>query len=493
MESVSIMLKRFSRILLLMILLEALLGDVTFAQEDVVWLEPVRLSDSNSEPAGPPAMTTDAAGNVHVIWDQKPLDNGDISIRNVLFYTKWDGEGWSTPIDVLVSPDNANAVFPELVATDDDMLHAVWSTGGQTGAILYYSSAPACCANEYANWSQPKALSGSAFDSFAFVTDSRGYLHLAYSTIDGKRIIYLISIDGGISWENEIIIPGGTFADDEFAVYPRLSVDDTGRVHAAWTILPWPGRRIMYTRSDASGTVWEEPRIIDSVDSGEYRPEYGPIYVDVETFGQDEVHLSWDGAPTIERTHVWSQNGGQSWSWEEKLFPEVSSVGRAGFNDMVVDAEGTTHIVSIQGSGSPLYAQRLQSVWSPSIVLDQSSLHPHHMRIALSNGNRIHIIWEEKGDASPFSIRYVQGTTSAREIETRPLAVLAPPVESEPVTPPAPTPTLLPKPTAMPDWSRSQVPSKSDPTVAFLFAIPAVLVFVGLVVLIAYRSRVSLR
>ena len=69
----------------------------------VVWSEPVRLSDPEVD-AWPPAIVTDMAGTVHVMWSQTMSEEDPtLYAGDTLFYTRWNGREWSPLADVLVS------------------------------------------------------------------------------------------------------------------------------------------------------------------------------------------------------------------------------------------------------------------------------------------------------------------------------------------------------------------------------------------------------
>jgi len=423
------------------------------AQSDtVVWSEPIRLSDPKFY-AWYPAIVTDIAGNVHVMWSQTMSGDPENYGGDTLFYARWDGEVWSPPVDVLVSPRGTVAAFPDLAVTPDGTLHAVWRTGGEFRELMY-AHAPACCADDHRNWSQPTSLGMPVFETTALVADDRGRLHAAFASQETGNIVYRRSDDGGATWPVYVNILGGMQRDDEYTAYPRLAVDGRGRVHAVWTVMPWAGRLVMYARSDDGGDTWGEPQVIDSVYYGHYaNPEahgfsYGPIFIDIEVHSEDEVHLMWDGAPTVERNHLWSFDGGETWSGPDLLFPEITGVGRGGWNDMVVDSTGTLHAVAL---GQPLYDSWPGGDPSRSTPLGQGRemcCYAEWTRIALGLGNQLHVVWVDlKGVGLIFPVWYVHGEVMS-----------APAVAAQPL----PVPTLTPIPT--PTVSASLVTESATPT-----------------------------
>jgi hypothetical protein len=101
------------------------------AQGDVVaWGEPIPLSNSSIQ-AWQPTIAADLAGNVHIMWSQSTQLERPVGYGDTLYYTRWDGKKWITPVDVLVSPEaGLGAEFPEMTVTPDGTLHAIWGTGG---------------------------------------------------------------------------------------------------------------------------------------------------------------------------------------------------------------------------------------------------------------------------------------------------------------------------------------------------------------------------
>lgn len=382
---------------------------------------------------------------------------------DTLYYAHWDGVKWTEPVDVLVSPQGG-AEFPNLTVSPDGTLHAVWDTGGITGRALY-AQAPACCASDARNWSKPFSLGAPVATNTAIVADDRGHIHAAFAASDTNTIVYRRSDDGGKTWPVSVEIPGGATRGDETLAYVRLAVDKHGRVHAAWTIMPWPGRAVMYARSEDGGNIWQDPQVIDRYTDG-YAPDYGPMLINVQTRGENEVHLIWDGAPTVERTHVWSADGGVTWSAHSKLFPEVRNAGRAGWNDMAVDSAGVLHAVSL---GGPLHATWDGTRWSASeklVTTGPVSTGGERLRLAISLGNTLHAIWIKK-DVEPNTVWYVRAETGAPRLMAQPLPVPLP-MPSPTITTPAIEPTHV-----ISDASSQSVIPSVEPLSSIVLGSPA--------------------
>lgn len=423
------------------------------AQSVPLWSDPILLSNPEVD-AWAPTIAVDTAGNVHIIWSQTMTLDPPPGEGDTLFYTRWNGTKWTQPVDVLISPGGEAAEWPDVAITPDSMLHVVWGTGGQ-GSKLFYARAPGCCADRPANWSEPVRLYMPILYSPVIVADEFGRLHVAGSSQETGDIIYLRSEDGGNTWSNPVNLFTGTRQPDEYAIWPRLAVDGQGRVHLVWTTLPYPGRAVVYARSDDGGLTWNQPQVIDTANQGGYiSSSYGPIYIDVEARNQDELHLIWDGAPTIERNHIWSLDGGLTWSEPNLLFPEVTLVGRSGWNDMAFTSDNILHAVSMVSVGSPLHATWDGTHWSDTdhvSTTGPATSGTELLDLAISRGNTLHTVWLKK-DHQPFTVWYAQGQTSAPELAIQAL----------------PMPTLIPEPTATPKTispttSAPRLPSTPSP------------------------------
>jgi hypothetical protein len=464
------------------------------AQGSVVWSPAIRLSTAGVQ-AWAPAIAADSAGTVHAMWSQTMTGVPPPGEGDTLFYTRWEGMGWSKPVDVLVSPAGA-AEWPKMTIAPDGMIHVVWGTGG-SGSQLLYARVPACCADDPRRWTMPKALYMPILASSAIVADQQGRLHVVFSSHHNGSVFYRRSDDGGDTWSAPVELldrrlPG------EYTGYPRVAVDLRGRVHVVWTILPFPGTAVMYARSDDEGRTWSLPRMIDSVfrDSPKYLQEFGPYGIDVATRGNDEVFLTWDGAPTVERTYAVSRDGGQTWSSQKTFFPEVTGGGRSGWNVMAVDSANTLHAVTFTSNGPPLHAMYDGSAWSASqrvVTEGPCRTGTELLDMTISRGNTLHIIWR-KTDARPFSVWTAQAQISAPALPVVPVLT--------------PTTTLARMPTATsmvgPTVVASLVPLRtpfrpsdfpgstsgiSDPLLgALVGALPAV-VLIGVVLFLNLRKH----
>jgi hypothetical protein len=476
--------------LLLALLIACLPGMPTIASEDVpvTWEKAIMLSDPTVD-SWPPSVTTDAAGNVHVIWSQSMDPNLPAGEGDTIYYTRFNGTQWTKPTDILVSPVDYTQ-WPDITYTPDGMVHVIWGTSGQNSRLMY-AHAPACCAEDVRQWSVPKIIYMPILESAVIVGDAQNRLHIAYASQETNNIYYQRSDDGGNTWNPPVILPSFTSKSDEQTIWPRLSVDTENHVHLVWTLIPWPGQKVVYARSDDGGNTWNSPVIIDNINNPAYRAGFGPIVITVNAFANNEVHMFWDGAPTVERNHIWSSDGGQTWTAPEIVFPEVTSTGRTGYNHMVKDSNGILHAVSIHGNAPARHATWDGKTWSNSTEIPTNE--PiEQPKLVITQGNTLHLIWTSKM-RRPYTTWYIRGTiNNAPEIPGQTLPTLAAPtaIAEAPIELPAPIPTAYP----LPNFPTQQANNiSSSPALGIIIGTLPAILLVGAITWFNFRRNQKLR
>ena len=480
----------------------SLLFTQTVAPNPVAWSKPVRIS-TQGQWAGSPAVAADSRGVIHVMWSERDPTEQLAAEGSVLMYARFDGQNWTQPQDVLTSLQLGGTEAVQLAYTPNGLLHAVWGTGGSDSQLMY-ARAPACCADKATNWSKPVVLGLPMNLAPTFTTDNLGRLHIACASADSGNISYFRSDDSGTTWNVRREVQGKVRVGDETPAFPSIAVDRMGRVHLAWSMYPWPGRFVLYARSDDGGENWTDPQIIDRFDSNEYFSDaYGPILISVAATtspdGVDRVHLIWAGAPTVERNYIFSEDGGKTWSQQYLVFPEITKAGRAGFNPMLMDSAGTLHATSFA-----YHSMWLGTGWqSVSTIFNLLSSAEQQVSV-LSLGNQLNVAWQDKWPdaAIPGTVSFAYGIASAPRSSPQPLPevprelLLTQPVPPGviPIMPFAPTPTRrvpTPAPT-LPVINTDPTRLNLNPLDASLVGLIPILVFLT-VVIIATLSRVRRR
>ncbi len=99
------------------------------------WSEAELLLEGPTDDNGTnPIVCTGPSNNTHLLFFGRPADDPDGPVA--LYYARWVDGGWTTPLDVLVTPDGA--IPPTLSAVEDSQgyLHVIWNTN----AVLAYPS-----------------------------------------------------------------------------------------------------------------------------------------------------------------------------------------------------------------------------------------------------------------------------------------------------------------------------------------------------------------
>ena len=126
------------------------LGPVTtWFPEPSGWTEPFKLT-SNTQEIDQLLSQTDEFNRFHLFWVQEEIGEGGIPTRSG-FYARKENGFWSSPVQVLESPDH---YIDNLAITIDNQgrLLAVWN-GGVSGGI-YFSWASSSLATSAFEWSE---------------------------------------------------------------------------------------------------------------------------------------------------------------------------------------------------------------------------------------------------------------------------------------------------------------------------------------------------
>jgi hypothetical protein len=314
-----------------------------------------------------PCIVADGQGYVHVLWSEnvggatnnpvfhpdgsQMLDQQGHPINrltndgNTLYYTRWDGNDWSDPIDVQVNK-NGNLEYPRAIVDPSGMLHVVWvGTDGAVASVMY---SRVISSNAYSPeaWSKPIVLVEPtlyAYYPVDIAVDTHGGLHILYSKLGENPGAYIInSSDGGNTWSDPIqIYSTQDLSGVTEGVGPvQLISDQKNRLHATWTRYgsDGNGKAIYYSRSSDLGNTWSRPFEVARWQPGWYETDW----LSAGVVG-DEVHLIWEGGQIAYQNERISKDGGQTWG--ENQFILQNLVGENGYANLVVDSADQLHML----------------------------------------------------------------------------------------------------------------------------------------------------
>ena len=463
--------KHHFRLIILIVLLISLKIDHVEAQTpETPWQDPTIIFQGSGQILYP-AIVADQYGYVHVFWRYDPttdpiINETDLPVRQ-LYYSRWNGESWSNPVDIVATP----ALWYLSAATGlNGEIYLIWT---ETNGDLYFSQANIDEAVDINCWSKPVILA-QAGQHPQILIDSTGVLYIVFVD-NGSGVSYLRSNNKGISWSMPYTISPSS-ASDTVASEPYFAFSDNGIMHSVWTELQlpegWPPVGVFYSRSLDEGKTWSQAVKIDS-------DGYDQINI---TTGRDGiVHLAWNGMAGVGgRYHRVSNNDGESWSATETIAENGATDGAPS---MIIDNSGTIHFFSAH-SGA-YYQTLINGIWSVPILLSaQESPDAKFIedaKLSLNLGNKLHAVYWVDHQRLWYTTKQVDST---RELIVQlPMRSLVEPTNTELLV----ITQAIPSPDPSPTYFVSEpekLRNSSGPGLIFLVSILPVILLIGGIVLI---------
>lgn len=468
------------------------------AQSDnLVWSEPERVW-GYEDGADPPFMVADQNRTVHAMNSRVgpggAIDGIDIT------YRRWNpDQGWSEPVDVILSPKKNIARIKGLMLDAQGYLHMVFYGGDEQDASIFYTYAPALTANDARSWSKPLELAPFAgpINDAAVIGDGNQRLFVVYTgNAEGLGAYAVYSLDGGLTWSKpesiHISSPG------QFPTQYALFLNDQQRLHAAWSEADASGngQLLYYANLDENQTNWSTPVIIEEVrDFSIYSPS-------LFEYGNELLLIYFNGSPTTRWLRT-SRDHGNTWSNPERMFNNL--IGSDRPVSLVKDSGGTLHaFFGNRTTSNPAFHGMWHSIYvngrfnqPEAIVLGppvgdsgDEPFDPQFARAVVVQGNKILLLWRQDPVLRRSKIWNSSITLDTPELPLFPLVF-----SRNDVTPqPTPSPTAIPlTPTPLPA-SILQPPPTNPPGSALggalLWAILPVALLVGVIMILRWRRRV---
>jgi hypothetical protein len=191
-----------------------------------VW-GPLQLLENDAGDAANPQISTLSNGNRFAVWSQV------INYRSTIFSSEYSAGSWSTPQQVETNTAAGAAVEPHIAVDNSDNVIAIWRQGGHLWSALHDLNT--------SNWSLPQIISNQdvgqvggdavTYDNKVLAVNSSG---------DAIAVFY----DGGDLWANNFnngsgwgeprlleSIPSGEFT---IANQPALVIDSAGVGTVVW-------------------------------------------------------------------------------------------------------------------------------------------------------------------------------------------------------------------------------------------------------------------
>ncbi len=326
-----------------------------YAQSTFAWTTTDVVSTESTEDSLINSIVIDAAGNVHIVWDDF-TDYDSAGTDQDIFYKRWNASTstWSTT-EVVSTESTENSHTPFLGVDIEGNVHISWidatDYAGSGGNDIFYK-----------RWN----ISTSLWTITEVVsTESTAYSHtpsLAVDTLGNVHIAWHDETDyagAGTDWDifykrwnattslwtsTEVV----STESADLSVEPSLGTDFSGNVHIAWidaTDYAGSGtdEDIFYKRWDATLLTWTAGEIISTESTNlSVQPS---IIVDVA----GSVHITWSdwtdyaGSGTDFDIFYKCWNVSTStWSTSEVVSTESSD--HSGSPSIAIDSTGNVHI-----------------------------------------------------------------------------------------------------------------------------------------------------
>jgi hypothetical protein len=360
--------------------------------QDGRWSDPFRLSTSEGS-VSESVVFSDQYGYVHVFW----IENGYQDGRTRIYYSRFDGITWATPIDIYNPREFGFVDHLSAVVDQTGTIHLVWTEGGVfRGRPVSYMKAPADGALSAKNWSKPQSI-GPWAHLVRLLVDSENNLHLIFSKYNEPNpgLYYTRSEDRGETWSSPFWldpdIPTGHSPDKL-----KVSIDDLDGLHVVWYYTPTDlssGNWIRYTHSLDGGLTWKTPVTIerDEANTGNLSSS-DPLIINQG----EHVHIIWGSTnPNFARSHRISMDRGQNWGPAVPVFANLE--GQA-FDGLAVDSANRVHyfgqIRFPQGIHHAMFQDYQWSLPALIYLIRRNAgqpfgdyIHAHHLRPVVLGGN----------------------------------------------------------------------------------------------------------
>ncbi len=377
------------------------------------WTEPMSLSNESIGLSRWPSITDDSRGYLHVIWlEDSYVVNG---IADAIFYTVFDGKEWSSPVDILTSPDQTSMGAGEIITLPTTGELAILWVASRT---QYLSRAKIGDAEMARSWRTSTLFPWLEIDHASLVYAPPTDLYLAFSFGEDFKIGFAHSPDLGTSWSDPELV-WSPKTGDYAATKPQLCIDATGKiVHLVWQenagALNWNPSGIWYARSEDQGVTWSEP---------EYLPYEGST-PNCNYDGNGLLHMLWNsGVGSVDgRYHRLSLDDGLTWTEPKAVLPGLS--GRTNKPALAVDSSGVLHLLSgamADGKTRMFWSRWQGDRWTEPVSISNHMKSNESPSLVITNGNRLNAVWynPQPDVANPHTVWFSTYETDSPIIVTK--------------------------------------------------------------------------
>jgi len=192
-----------------------------------------------------PSIAADSSGGIHLVWQGYTLEYADI-------YYKRSTDGGSTWSVTKKLTWSGMCTYPDIAAGSSDTVQLVWTDGSPGNSEIYYKKST----DGGTAWSAAHRLTWTSGESYypALATVSSGDIHVVWSdkTPGNREVYYKRSTDGGGTWSAAKRLSWTT----DISECPEIAIDSGNTVHIVWGENPLVNAEIYYKSSPDGGATW---------------------------------------------------------------------------------------------------------------------------------------------------------------------------------------------------------------------------------------------
>lgn len=262
------------------------------------------------------------------------------------------------------------------VSASGDTVHVVWYDyrSGSTPLIYYKRSL-----DGGSTWESDVLLGSGASEINPCVDVSGQNVHIVwddYLSGSGWRVYYKRSTDGGTTWSSGTVLSGG--------LYPSVTVSGSN-VHVVWTNL----NDVYYRRSTDNGITWRSSVIIGP---GTNWSNWSPA---IAVSGLNVYVVWYNEQNSGDIFYMRSTDNGTTWEPQSYLVDQ--SYG--SYKPCISASGSNVHVVwrDDRDGNREIYYKRSAdggATWEPDVRLTNTPVTSDNPSIA-SSGSNIHIVWDE--------------------------------------------------------------------------------------------------
>jgi hypothetical protein len=440
--------------------------------QGAVWSEPVMVSADDETYYWFPEIMADLEGKVHLYWvGNRAVKGSQHGGYDTVIHCKIENDSCLDHSEIVAYDwrGGVNVTRPSAVVDSRNTIHLLSRGIAPFGGItqIYYRQAPANLAELPNAWSDHQLISSSGSAAYSDIAiDKNDIIHVVWnesgpikenneedSCLGCSNILYRRSTDNGKTWTNVLELSDSKMGAEK----PQIIIGEQNIIYVVWE----EGRDFYVGKGEPLGST-----IIHSVDGGETWssptlftfPGDAPQRITAGIDGQDKLIVVWGLVNQPEIYYQVSSDQGISWSIPKPIPGVLSKRIDVDLDTYHMASDSAGHLHLVVAGRRPTDAGEVTSVfhiewdgttWSvPEQIFSAQVDHPEWPRIAVVNGNELHVVWflrDEKpnADVGLHRIWYAHGYTSAPVTKQQITQLsLEPTPDPQPLSTPVPTPTV---------------------------------------------------